>query len=244
MQNPALSTRLLERDINPPGSSRPDKGDFGRRENGSTSHLRLVDGDSDGGLDVQEHASTSYRTPAAISGAVVERAVSGEEAAFTEIVRWYHPRFVRFAQNMMQSANDADDAVQEAFIRIYKALPLYRECDRFESWLFRILANCCRTSLAKRKRMNLRQVSLDSSEALGIQARSDTRDDFGWSSMLTVALKALPVEQREAFLLHHVNGHSYETMAEMTGLGQSALKMRVKRACDRLKVMLSEVVDA
>jgi RNA polymerase sigma-70 factor (ECF subfamily) len=53
-------------------------------------------------------------------------------------------------------------------------------------------------------------------------------------------LAALSAEQREAFLLHHVEGLSYEEMVEATGAGVSALKMRVKRASERLKVLLDE----
>lgn len=179
----------------------------------------------------------------AIDLAIVERAVDGDVDAFTEIVNWYYPRFVRFARHMLQSDADADDVVQEAFIRIYRALPLYNECARFESWIFRILANCCRTHLTRRQRQRIRLVPIDSYEALGVEAHIDSRDDVAWRNLLKSALDSLPIEQREAFLLHHIDGHSYEAMAEITGLGQSALKMRVKRACDRLRLLLGDSQD-
>jgi RNA polymerase sigma-70 factor (ECF subfamily) len=57
------------------------------------------------------------------------------------------------------------------------------------------------------------------------------------------ALGQLPAEQREAFVLKHVEELSYEEMAEITGVGISALKMRVKRACDRLRDLLEGVFD-
>lgn len=192
------------------------------------------------------HKSDSTSLPEAsgrqpIAREIVERAVKGDEAAFTALVRWYHPRFIRFAHHMLKSETEADDVVQDAFIRIYRALPYYRERERFESWLFRILANCCRTALSRNHKLSLRLVDLQAPEARAVYDRSDTRDDAAWRNMLDVALDMLPVEQREAFLLHHVDGHSYEVMSEITGVRQSALKMRVKRACDRLRATLGDV---
>lgn len=65
-------------------------------------------------------------------------------------------------------------------------------------------------------------------------------DQLGWREELDRALDRLDVDQREAFLLKHVEELSYEEMREVTGAGVSALKMRVKRACDRLRAILQE----
>lgn len=223
----------------------------------SPAYLRLVgDADTDAEAELTSCAVSSREPSSSIPSprggtasvvrppidrAIVEQAAAGDERAFTALVRWYHPRFLRFAQHMLHSETEADDVVQEAFIRVYRALPYYRERERFESWLFRILANCCRTTLSRNRRLSLRLVGLNSTEARAVYDRSDTRDDAAWRSLLDTALDTLPVEQREAFLLHHVDGHSYESMSEITGVRQSALKMRVKRACDRLRTMLGEV---
>jgi RNA polymerase sigma-70 factor (ECF subfamily) len=61
-------------------------------------------------------------------------------------VEAYHPRCLRFARAMLRNTDDAEDMVQEAFVRMYRALPRYEERQRFESWLFQILGNCCRTA--------------------------------------------------------------------------------------------------
>ena len=173
-----------------------------------------------------------------IDRSVVARAVVGDEAAFTELVQWYHARFLRFARHMLRDDAEADDVVQEAFIRIYRALPNYQEQERFESWLFRILANCCRTALSRSRRRSDHLVSLGAREARDVYQSPELRNDAAWHSLLRTALAGLPHDQREAFVLHYVDGHSYETMVTLTGVRQSALKMRVKRACDRLRHML------
>jgi RNA polymerase sigma-70 factor (ECF subfamily) len=178
----------------------------------------------------------SHRIP--VDHTIVAAAARGDERAFTELVRWYHPRFLRFARHMLRNDAEADDAVQEAFIRLYRALPRYREQERFEPWAFRILANCCRTYLARDRRRAVKLVALGAREAREVFQNPDVRNDAAWRSLLGSALDALPIEQREAFLLHHVEGHSYDAMVEMTGVRQSALKMRVKRAGDRLRALL------
>ena len=64
---------------------------------------------------------------------------------------------------------------------------------------------------------------------------------IAWREEIDIALAALPEEQREAFLMRHVEDLSYEDMSVATGAGVSALKMRVKRACDALRARLTEV---
>jgi RNA polymerase sigma-70 factor (ECF subfamily) len=171
---------------------------------------------------------------------VIHRAKVGDERAFTALVDHYHARCLRFAQQMMLSAEDAEEAVQDAFVRVYDALPRFNEDLRFEPWLFRILANRCRTSRVRRRRLDSLVIFSDSTPelAVGPYGEDAAREEL-WG-----LLEALGAEQREAFLLHHVEGMSYDDMAAATGVGVSALKMRVKRACDVLRARMLEVYRA
>ena len=131
--------------------------------------------------------------------------------------------------------------MQSAFIRAYRALDRCRDPGRFAAWLYRIVANECRSYVIRRGRRERRIVRDELRlEAAAIDPpvdESDTLDDVQY------ALQQLDVEQREAFLMKHVEQLSYEEMAEITGDGISALKMRVKRACARLRELLEEVHD-
>ncbi|HWO87917.1 MAG TPA: sigma-70 family RNA polymerase sigma factor [Gemmatimonadales bacterium] len=171
---------------------------------------------------------------------LVRRVLAGDVEAFGVLVARYRPRCARFATHMLGSREDAEEAVQEAFIRAYRAL---HRCDpeRFGAWLFRILANRCRTHRGRRVRRD-RLVVADEAAMLGASTRPTT-DRAAWREEIARALAQLPADQREAFLLKHVEELSYEEMVERTGAGISALKMRVKRACDRLKIMLSGVIE-
>jgi RNA polymerase sigma-70 factor (ECF subfamily) len=166
----------------------------------------------------------------------IRRAKAGDQRAFGSLVDQYHARCVRFAQQMLLSTEDAEEAVQDAFVRVYDALPRFDVTLRFEPWLFRILANRCRTMRLRRRRHDTLVVFSDSTPDVAVSAQGEdaAREE------LWLLLDALPVEQREAFLLHHVEGMSYEDMATVTGAGVSALKMRVKRACDVLRARMLE----
>ena len=173
-----------------------------------------------------------------IDPAVAIRAKRGDEQAFITIVEFYYPRCLRFARNMLQNGEDAEEAVQDAFVRVHDSFPRFREDSRFDPWLFRILANRCRTLLARSRRhravIEYGEVPLSASVPA---------EDFGadWAEEVKMVLDTLPPEQREAFLLRHVEDLSYEDIAAVTGVGLSALRMRVKRACDALRARLSEV---
>lgn len=167
---------------------------------------------------------------------IIRRAKTGDERAFGTLVDQYHARCVRFAQQMMLSVEDAEEAVQDAFVRVYDALPRFDERLRFEPWLFRILANRCRTVRVRRRRRDSVVVYSEVTPelAVGPDGEQAARDEL-WA-----LLDALPVEQREAFLLHHVEGMGYDDLAVATGASVSALKMRVKRACDALRARMLE----
>ena len=173
-----------------------------------------------------------------IDASVPLRARRGEEQAFIEIVEFYYPRCLRFARNMLGSEQDAEEAVQDAFVRVHDSFGRFREDGRFDPWLFRILANRCRTLLARGRRHR----ALIEYGEVPITAASP-EEEFGadWAEEVRVVLDSLPAEQREAFLLRHVEDLSYEDIAALTGVRLSALRMRVKRACDTLRARLTEV---
>ena len=171
---------------------------------------------------------------------IIARARRGDLDAFAELVRLYYPRCLRFARSMLHDDEDAEEAVQDAWVRVHRALPRYEEKERFDSWLFRILANRCRTRSGRLGRDA--QVMVRDHPAMELAlSTAHTEEREAWREEIGYALAQLPEPQREAFLLHHVEGFSYEEMAGFTGLGVSALKMRVKRAVEQLRERLQEV---
>jgi RNA polymerase sigma-70 factor, ECF subfamily len=166
-------------------------------------------------------------------GEVIGRVLAGDVAAYSIIVDRYHARFARFATRLLGSREDGEEALQDAFLRAYRGLRRYQDRERFASWLYRILLNCCRSMQARFARRNR---SVPDFESGGRVAADDVRlagrEEAIW------LIGQLPLEQREVFLLRFVEDMSYEDIAGLTGLTVSAIKMRVSRGLDRLRELV------
>jgi len=173
---------------------------------------------------------------------IVDRVLRGDVDAYAILVERYRSRYARYAFHMLGNREDAEEALQDAFTRAYRSLSRCEDPERFGAWLFRILVNRCRTMGARRGR---RARTFVADEAAILDAAEDhPADRTAWREEIDRALQQIRPEQREAFLLKYVEELGYDEMSRLTGVGVSALKMRVMRACDRLRELLSEVHSA
>jgi RNA polymerase sigma factor, sigma-70 family len=171
--------------------------------------------------------------------AIIQRVLAGDTEAFAALVEQHHDRCARVAFRILGNREDAEEAVQDAFVRAYRALASYEDRERFAAWLTRILINQCRTLRAKAERRESVFSDDVDPEYVGRQATATAADD-DWPE-LDIALSKLPPEQREAVVLRYADDLTYEEMVRVTGAGESALKMRVQRAFVRLRALLQEV---
>jgi RNA polymerase sigma-70 factor (ECF subfamily) len=174
--------------------------------------------------------------------AIVACVLAGDVDAYAVLVTRHRPRMARYAVRMLGNRDDAQEALQDAFVRAYRALGRCDDPERFGSWLFSILVNRCRTTGARSTRRARTFVTDD--VAARAASQNHPAEQAAWREEIDRALDQLDPDQREAFLLKHVEGLSYDEMADVTGVGVSALKMRVKRACDRLRGLLQEAYSA
>jgi RNA polymerase sigma-70 factor (ECF subfamily) len=170
---------------------------------------------------------------------IVACVLRGDAELYAELVERYRDRYARYALHMLGNREDAEEALQDAFTRAYRSLARCEDPERFGAWLFRILVNRCRTVGARRGRRSRTFVSDDL--ALHEAAEDHPAERTAWREEIDRALSQLRPEQREAFLLKYVEEMGYDEMSRLTGAGVSALKMRVMRACDRLRELLSDV---
>jgi len=169
---------------------------------------------------------------------LVRRVLEGDTAAFTMLVDRHAAACTRFATRMLGNREDAEDATQETFLRAYRSLARYEERQAFRTWLFQILINRCRTAAVRRERRH--RMFLVDDDAVASASVRPAAEASDLRAELQRVVDALDPDQREAFLLKHVEQLSYDEMAAATGVGVSALKMRVKRGCDRMQRMLRE----
>ena len=171
---------------------------------------------------------------------IVRQVLGGDTEAFSTLVHRYHDRCIRLATHIVGNSDDAEDAVQETFLRAYRHLGSYQERDKFSAWLLRILVNQCRTSATRSKRHGT-MLSLQDDDALALPSSAvSIPDQQAQRDELAAAMSQLVPEQREAIVLRFSDDLSFEEMAAVTGVGVSALKMRVQRACRRLRALLTE----
>lgn len=189
------------------------------------------------------HPNDQHHTTS--DAATIRAVLSGDVEAFRVLVDRHHARCLRVATHLLGDADDAEDEVQEAFVRAYRHLDSYREQDRFIGWLLRIVVNQCRTRAAKRSRFvpfdaeRFEDGSHGGHRGDGALAKTSALDAVDHQADLALALAQLAPEQREAIVLRYADDLSYEEIAQLTGVGVSALKMRVQRAITRLRALLA-----
>src|SRR5690348_16113214 len=169
---------------------------------------------------------------------VVASVLGGDTEAFGVLIRRYEAGLLRFATRMLGSRDTAADAVAEGFVRAFRHLASCREPARLRTWLYRIVANRCKSHLARR---SVAAMSLD--DAPPVADPSDTETALEQREQVALverALAQLSPDKREAFVLKHVGGMSYEQIAAVTGERIPTLKMRVHRAREALLKALEE----
>jgi RNA polymerase sigma-70 factor, ECF subfamily len=181
--------------------------------------------------------TTSLSEMSDSDAALVARTLAGDLDAYAALMSRYRDAFGRYAIHMLGNAEDAQEAMQDSFVRAYRALGSCREPDRFGAWLFRIVVNRCRTV----RRRLLRHRRFDGDLPVDIPSRGERPDAFEWRDEIARALSRLRPHYREAFLLRYVEELDYGEMARMTGVKEPALRMRVKRASDQLRDLLRDL---
>ncbi len=172
---------------------------------------------------------------------LIAAVLGGDIESFAGLVRRHQDACARFAVRMLGSRVDADDVLQSAFMRAFRGLRGCKDPEHFGGWLYQIVVNECRTYASRQRRREQRFPTSSAAIEGAVAPGSDEDVDVDVGGHIGRALSTLPSEQREAFLLKHVEEMSYEEMAELTGVRVSALKMRVKRACDTMRGLLDGV---
>ena len=176
---------------------------------------------------------------------LIARSQTQDHEAFGQLVDRYAGVIVNLAYRMVGNRADAEDLAQDAFLAAFKALPTFRADSKFSTWLYRIAANKCKDWLRAKHPI---PVELDGDETVAAQVVENHTPERLLSQQqvarhLDGAIQRLPPLYREAFVLKHVEGLSYEEMQELLGVNADTLKMRVYKGRVQLSRELSEWND-
>lgn len=170
---------------------------------------------------------------------LIRKCLAGNTEAYGILVERYKAMAYNLAFRMCGDEDTAKDLSQESFLSAYTSLREFRFTAKFSSWLYSIVLNKCRDYL----RASKPTVSTDDiAEVLPNRERSpeQTAADGQTKDRLQRALDALPYEYRQVLVLKHIEGLDYEEIAEVTGDGVAALKVRAHRGREMLRKELEK----
>ena len=183
--------------------------------------------------------------------AAVERTRGGDTAAFRVLVERYGRSVFRLAFRITGNEFDAEDVVQETFLRAFKQLDSYESRSSFGTWLYRIAANYSLDLIRSRKRHAARHVAdtAEQEDVLdSVKTNDPGQDRVYYSSQVRVrldaALQLLSDQERTAFQLRHFEGKSIEEIGAILELGASATKNSIFRAVRKVREALEPVVSS
>jgi RNA polymerase sigma-70 factor (ECF subfamily) len=182
----------------------------------------------------------------------IRAVLDGDIDRYAELVDRYQPQAIRIAFSFLGNYEDARDVSQDAFISAYRSLHRFRGTAKFSTWLFRILVNKCKDAYRQRARgprvlLHVGEPAAEGEPGAGLfvdvpdpgAGPGDALANRELSRRLTLAIEALPMKQRTAFLLHHVHGASLEEAAQVMGCRLGTVKSHVFRATAALQRQLS-----
>ncbi len=181
--------------------------------------------------------------------AAVAKARAGDGDAFRLLVERYSRSVFRLAYRMMGNEQDAEDVVQEAFLRAYQQLNRYDGRASFHTWIYRIASNYSLDLLRARKNRGRNEVVKEGEEQSQVDRLADSTpqaDRLVFSNQvqakLSSAMDELSEHERTAFVLRHFEGLSVEQIGETLGVGQSATKNSIFRAVQKLRRALEPLL--
>src|SRR5215475_6654507 len=197
-------------------------------------------------------AVVSARLAPRLEEAELIRAVQqGDQSAFEALVRSYDQSVLGIAMNLLRSPEDARDAYQEAFLRVYKNIHSFRFDCSFYTWLYRIVTNICLDHLRRRKIRKEESATVETSDGPIDRANSMEEDRAAgdpersfWnrqlSSRISRALEELTPRERMVFELRHYQGMRLRAIGEILDTTEEAAKNCLFRATQKMRSVLGD----
>ncbi len=178
---------------------------------------------------------------------LLKKAQGGDPEAFEKLIADLEPLVWRVCWHYTGNRENASDCGQDAMIKIWRSLESFRFDCAFETWVYRIAANCCLDFLRKVRRRGdvslepLAEQGFDPPDtAPGPEAQAIRNDEH---ARLRAAISSLPEDQRDALVLTQLEGISYEETARLLGTSEGTVKSRVNRARNRLRDLFSHEAE-
>jgi len=178
---------------------------------------------------------------------LIEKAQKGDTLAFEELVRIYDRKVLSLALKYLNNEEDAKDAYQEVFIRVFRNIKKFKFESEFSTWLFRITTNVCFTFKTKNKKTSTVDIMYNTDEEEmnpmdTLSGHSPTPDEklsqFETSMKISDAINKLSAKQKLVFIMKHFEGYKIREIAEITEIKEGTIKKYLFEAVNRLRCQL------
>ena len=174
--------------------------------------------------------------------ALVRRVQAGDEMAFRDVVERYQAKVFSIIYGILRNHNDAEDIAQQVFTKVYFSIRSFDFRSSLLTWIYKITVNECYDYLRKKKvRRLVYESDFGEEDAMRMQNSESARDQrppvdvtLAQRDLAMKLLAKLPEEERRLLLLKEVEGHSVEELAEMTGINENTIKVKLFRARQKL----------
>lgn len=181
---------------------------------------------------------------------MIKRCKNGDRDAFNELFEQYQSKVINIAYGMLSDRDDATDAAQEVFIKVYRNIASFKENSSLSTWIYRITSNVCNDFLRKRMR-SASTVSIstgfDDDKEMDIPDNSPLPEEYAEHNeaqrAVRKAISELSDEYREIITLYDVHDMSYENISAVLKCPVGTVKSRLNRARSALKKKLSESME-
>ena len=167
--------------------------------------------------------------------AILKGCLNNEPAAQQELYQRYSPKMLSVCYRFAKNREDAEDMLQEGFIRVFSQIHQFRAQGAFEGWVRRIIVHTCINILKKNKKFN---ESVDIIHATNIQVREESVPSIIQAKQIVECIRMLPIGYRTVLNLFALEGYSHKEIADMLDIEESTSRSQYTRA----KAMLQEIL--
>ena len=180
---------------------------------------------------------------------IIQRVLDGDIRSFGILVDKHKAKAMTLAMRILKNREDAEEALQDAFVRLYHALSSFEWKSSFSTWFYRIVYNTCATASGKKNRLHPLSIDMEDEDGLKTEIVSDElqpdmkleSDEF--SKIVNEEIEKLPVVYGSTFTLFAIQNLSYEEIIQVTGLPLGTVKARLFRARAMLRAAIVKRMD-
>ena len=177
-----------------------------------------------------------------VSADLIDRCKRGDEAAWNQLVEATHRDVYTLCLRILRDANDASEATQDTFLKVWRNLSGFRGDSAFETWLYRVATNAALSKHRSRKRRRTHETGVEAETLADVAAGGSVENTAGARlemKDLEKALNELPEHYRAAVVMRDVYGLTIEEIANQMKISETAAKVRVHRGRKKLKEIMS-----